>query len=110
MYVSLYYSDYVLLNHFVEPEMFQLYKIVVPKILAHWEEVAYISFHCDISKVEAIEAKQNGDPKKCCQELVKHWMQTEKAKTWETLLKQLKEVDKLTANVEEILHQLLSVK
>ena len=51
--------------------------------MAHWEKVAYISFHCDISKVEAIEAKHNSDPEKCCLELIKHWIRTEKSKTWE---------------------------
>ena len=96
-----------MLNHFVEPEVFQLYKIVVPEVMAHWEEVAYISFHCNISEVEAIEAKHKSDPKKCCQELVKRWMRTEKSKTWESLLKQLREVKDLTTNVEEILKQLL---
>ena len=104
----MYYHGHESFNHFVEPEMSQLYKIVVPKIMAHWEEVAYISFHCDLAKVDAIEAKHKSDPKKCCQELVKHWMRTEKSKTWETLLKQLNEVVELTTNVEEILEQLLT--
>ena len=90
--------------------MFELLKIVVPKIMAHWEDVAYISFHCSISEVEAIEAKHKCDPKKCCQELVKHWMKTDtyNPKTWKTLLKQLNEVDKLTTTVKEILEQLLT--
>ena len=106
----MHYCGHESFNHFVEPEMFQLYKIVVPKIMAHWEEVAYISFHCDQPKVEAIEAKHKSDPKKCCQELIKHWMQTENSKTWETLLKQLNEVDELTAIGEEILKQLCFTK
>ena len=109
MYITLYYCGCVLLNHFIEPKMSQLYKIVVPKIMAHWEKVAYISFHCDISKVDGIKAKEKGDPEKCCLELIKHWMQTEKSKTWETLLKQLGEVDELTADVEKIVEQLLSI-
>ena len=78
--------------------------------MAHWEEVAYISFHCDQSKVEAIEAKHKSDPKKCSQELIKYWMQTENSKTWETLIKQLNEVDELKANAEEILEQLCPTK
>ena len=76
--------------------------------MAHWEDVAYISFHCNISEVEAIEAKHKSDPKKCCQDLVKHWMKKNNPKTWKTLLNQLNEVDELTTNVKEILEQLVT--
>jgi len=49
-----------------------------------------------------------GNPKKCCQELLKDWLSTDNGvgpKTWEVLLKQLKEVPELTASVEHIMKQ-----
>jgi len=89
--------------------MWKLTKIVVPQIMAHWEDVAYTSLHYGIPAVEAIEAKHKGDPKKCCQDLLKDWLSTENGvgpKTWEVLLKQLKEVPELAASVEHIMKQL----
>jgi len=99
-----------IVNQTIEPEMWQLNKIVVPQIMAHWEDVAYNSLHYSIPTVEAIEAKHKSDPKKCCQELLKGWLSTKNeagSKTWEVLLKQLKEVPELTASVEHIMKQLV---
>ena len=96
-------------DHIVAPEMWQVNKIVVPLIMAYWEDVAYNSLRYDIPTVEGIKATHNGDPKKCCQELLRNWLSTERGvgpKTWETLLKHLKEVPELAASVEEIKKQL----
>ena len=91
--------------------MWQLNKFVVPQIKAHWEDVAYNSLHYDIPIVDGIKEKHKNDPKKCCQELLKDWLSTDRGvgpRTWETLLKQLKEVPELTASVENITKQLLA--
>ena len=43
------------------------------------------------------------DSRKCCQELLKNWLNTEngaKPKTWETLLVRLKEVEELASVCE----------
>ena len=85
--------------------MWQLNQHVIPLIRAHWEDVAYNSFHYSIQKVEGIESQYKNDTKKCCQELFKLWLSTKDEgdpKDWQTLLKQLKEVPELTASVEEI--------
>ena len=79
--------------------------MVVPLIMAHWEDVAYNSLHYDILTVNVIDAKHASNPKKCCKELLKDWLSTDHGvvpKTWETLLKQLKEVPEVAASVEEI--------
>ena len=98
-----------MLVHFhVEPEMWQLNNIVVPLIMAHWEDVAY-ALRYDILTVNGIGAKHN-DPTKCCKELFKDWLSTNRGigpKTWETLLKQLKEVADLAASLEKIKEELL---
>ena len=89
--------------------MWQLNKFVVPLIMAHWEDVAYNSLHYDIPTVDGIGAKHKNDPKKCCQELLKHWLITDSGvgpKIWQTLLKQLEEVPELATSVEKIMEQL----
>ena len=79
--------------------------------MAHWEDVAYSSLHYDIPIVDGIKETHRGDPRKCCQELLKDWLTTKHGvgpKTWETLLKQLEVVPELAASVEKIKEQLAS--
>ena len=47
----------------IGPKMYQLNKIVFPKIMAYWEDVAYSSLHYDIPMVERIKALHSNDPK-----------------------------------------------
>lgn len=84
--------------------MRHLITVVIPKIQAYWVEVAYL-LRFKIPDVDAIRMKYNGDPAKCCLQLLQDWLSTNKdsrAKTWPTLLASLKELDSLTASVEEI--------
>ena len=90
--------------------MWQLNKIVIPKIMAYWKDVAYNSLHYDVPKVQAIAGKHQDDPKKCCQELFEGWLCMHKegdSKSWETLLKKLKEVEEITGLVEKISKELI---
>ena len=92
------------------PEMGDLFHIVIPRISAHWEEVAYALYY-DIHIVDNIEAKYNGNTTKCCQNLLKDWLQTDHGKragpkTWSTLLDALKRVEGLTASRENIIQDL----
>ena len=94
----------------LEPIMWQLNKIVVPVVMGHWIDVAYNSLHYDILEVEAIEAKHNNNPKECCRELFKDWLITNNGitpKTWQTLVKQLEEVEDLAVSVGKIKEQIL---
>ena len=89
--------------------MWQLNKYVVPLIQAHWEDVAYNSFHHNIQTVKGIKSQHKNDTKKCCQELFELWLSTKREgdpKDWQTLLKQLEEVPELAASVEDIKEQL----
>ena len=89
--------------------MWMVNKFIVRQIMSYWEDVAFNSLHYDIPAVKGIEAKHKGDPEKCCKELFKDWLSTENGigpKTWETLLKQLKEVDELAASIDKISKQL----
>ena len=83
-------------------------KIVIPQILAEWEDVAY-ALRCKILTVKAIKAKCNDNPKKCCRELFIHWLSTyqgARPKTWSTLLDKLKEVEDLATATDEIMEEL----
>ena len=93
----------------IEPQIFRLNGIVIPKILDHWKDVAYYSLCYDVSLVAEIEERCAGDPKQCCSDLFKDWLNTKNGtspKTWDTLLKQLKEVEGLTNKVGEIMQEL----
>lgn len=84
--------------------------MVVPEVMAHWKYVAY-ALRYKTPTIHAIEAKCRSDPKDCCTELFTNWLTTRngiKPKTWETLLKQLGEVDELTAAVETIKEKISS--
>jgi len=56
------------------------------------------------SEISAIE-KESCDLKDCCQRLMTRWLDTNcgcTPKTWQTLLKCIKDVEELTAAAEEI--------
>ena len=96
----------------IEPNMGQLCKIVIPKVMAQWKDIAYISFNYDVPKVRAIEENHKGDSKKCCQQLFEDWMCTNRtgdSKTWKSLLTQLKQIEDLTVVVERISEELTEV-
>ena len=87
----------------VVPEMFDLTKIVIPKILNEWEYIAE-AFRYDIATIKAIKEIGREDPKQCCREFFKDWLTTEHGakagpKVWSTLLNILKEVDEVSADI-----------
>ncbi|XP_065910855.1 uncharacterized protein [Dysidea avara] len=91
-----------------EPKMKILNRIVIPKIRAEWESVAY-SMDYDPYTVSAIE-KESRNLQDCCQKLFKDWLTTSNGsspKTWKTLLKCIEDVEELTAAVEEIKAELV---
>ena len=96
----------------IEPEMFDLTNIVIPKIMNKWEYVAE-AFRYDLAIIEAIEEKGRGNAKKCCREFFKDWLTTDHGvkvgpKVWSTLLDTLKEIDEISSDV--IKHIVAQVK
>ena len=97
----------VLLITLVEPDMHDLLKIVIPKIMNEWEYIAY-AFRYDLATIKAITKRVRDDPKLCCQELFKDWLTTNNGakagpKVWSTLLRVLKDVDEIPVDeVEDI--------
>ena len=87
--------------------MADIIKIVIPRIQAEWEDVAY-ALHYKIATVKAIKAN-NDNSKKCCQKLFVDWLSTDHGvgpKTWSTLLEKLKDVEDLAAATNEIKNEL----
>ena len=83
--------------------------IVVPKVSAQWEDIAY-ALDYEIPTVDRINKKHNADPTLCCKELFKDWLVTNngvKPKIWKTLLDKLKELKQLNAVTEEITKELI---
>ena len=95
--------------------MHELTKLVIPKILNEWELVAE-ALHYDIPTITAIKEKEHGDPKKCCREFFKDWLQTNRGaevgpKVWSTLIDILKDVDEIAADiVKEIIEKVKQLK
>ena len=84
--------------------MSDLLKIVVPKIAAHWNKLAYF-LEFDISRVEIIRKQHPNDPEERCAEVFIHWLTSDEGispKTWGVLIKTLKEIKKFTAVTEQI--------
>ena len=86
-----------------EPDMWNLIKIVVPKVKASWDHVAY-SMGYDVYFVKATK-KDFSTLDERCEQVFTDWLTTSHGptpKTWETLLSKLKNVDDLVAAVESI--------
>ena len=91
--------------------MHQLNTIVVQKVSADWEDLAF-ALHYDIPVVRRITNTHNGDSTKCCKELFKDWLVTTNGsgpKIWQTLLKALKEVQQLAATTEKVTEELIQM-
>ena len=88
----------------LEPKMCDLKKIVIPKIMNEWEDVAD-ALHYDLATIELINKREGGDTIKC-QKLFKDWLTSDHGnevgpKVWSTLLDVLKEVDEISDDVKQ---------
>ena len=87
--------------------MWELIKIVIPKVKAEWEYVAY-SMKYDVATVKEI-IKDCSNAEECCEKLFEDWLSTDHGaapKIWSTLLQKIKDVDSLAAAVDDIKRQL----
>ena len=84
--------------------MADLLEWVIPRIMDQWEEFAD-ALHYETPITQSIKQKQHYDPQKCCRELFKDWLVSDrgdKPKEWSTVLKKLKEIGLEEGIIEEI--------
>ena len=91
--------------------MWELIQIVIPKIKAEWEDLAY----CMRYKPEDVEAfrKDSRDLEECCKKLLKNWITTNHGpvpKTYQTLLNHVRKVSRLAVVSETIKKELIEGK
>ena len=82
--------------------------IVIPLLKAEWEDVAFL-LNYKATTIDSIKQSQQNNPKRCCRELFKDWLQTNHGvspKDWGTLLNTIAESEDFTKTVEDILEQL----
>ena len=91
--------------------MWDLIKIVIPKVKASWVELAY-SMGYSVSAVSGFDADGRNLHEQC-RKLFEYWLTTGQGctpKTWQVLLSHLKQVDELIAAAEEIEKELINCK
>ncbi|XP_065910359.1 uncharacterized protein [Dysidea avara] len=92
------------------PDMWDLTKIAIPRIMAEWKNVAYC-MRFDLHIITAIE-QDSRSVQECSQKLFANWLTTNNGptpKTWKTLLTKIKDVDNLVRAAEEIEEDLLKL-
>ena len=83
--------------------MWNLIKIVIPKIKSQWKYVAY-SMGYDPGAVDALD-RECRKLDECCENLFKDWLTTDNGctpKTWKKVIERIKAVDNLVAATENI--------
>ena len=86
-------------------------KIVIPEVKASWIELAY-SMDYSVNAVRGFE-KDGRNLDEQCRKLFEDWLTTEHGctpKTWQTLLDHLKQINDLTAAVNNIEKELINRK
>ena len=94
--------------HIAEPQMFELTKIVIPKIKFEWEYLAY-SMRYTTQEVKDFKVDSQ-DSSECCKNLFDNWISTghgPKPKTYQTLLNYIKKIDNLTSASEAVEKELI---
>ena len=89
------------------PKMWDIIKIVFPKIKAQWKFVAF-SMKYDILEVNGFE-NDSSNLNESCLELFKNWLQTDRGitpKTWCKLIERIKDVEGLKQAADSIEEEL----
>ena len=96
--------------------MYDLTKIVIPRIMNQWEYVADALYY-DIAVIIAIKQKKGSeDPKQCCREFFIDWLTSKNGdkagqKVWSTLINALNKVDEIATDiVEDIVKEVIQLE
>ena len=88
--------------------MYELIEIVIPKIMAEWETLAY-SMRYEPGDVKGFKVDTQ-DCQQCCKELFTNWLTTDhgpEPKTYQTLLNHIEKIENLVAASEAIKEKLI---
>ena len=94
-----------------KPDMCDLITIVIPKIQAKWEIVAYF-LRYDVAAVDAFKKDGHDSSHQCCIKVFEDWLMSSRGvrpKTWSKLLERIKAIASLKAASEEIEKELQSL-
>ena len=109
MYAFAFILNNLLFKLYTEPELWDIIKIVIPKVQAKWKHLSY-SMQYSIVDVEGIE-KDFSNVGERCEKLFSDWLTTAKGampKSWLTLLNCIRDVEGLHAIAEDINKELKS--
>ena len=82
-----------------------LYKLIIPKISAHWD-VVLANLEYDLAFKQELDRKYRGDPRLCCAALLEDWISSDKGvspKTFTKLLEVLCTVDDIAPFMRDII-------
>ena len=90
---------------YAEPLMGSLGRIVVPKIMNLWEQLAEALYYDD-PIIAGIKHQHRDDPRQCCLGLFRDWRTTNNGKeaglkTWSTLFDTIKDFDLIADDIRE---------
>ena len=91
--------------------MREVTRIIIPKVKAQWKELAYCMMY-SVGDVDGFDT-EGRNLTECCNKLFSNWLTTNHGptpKTYQTLLKYIKDVDYLTSASEEIEEELIKGK
>ena len=93
-----------------EPEPSDLIIMVIPLLQAEWDTVGFL-LRFDNTTINNIKASNHNVPRKCCQELLIHWLETDHGSgtnnnTWLALLDAIAADKNFTKATEDILKEL----
>ena len=82
-----------------------LYKLVVPKISAHWD-VVLANLEYDLSFKQELDRKYRGNPRECCIALLEDWISSNRGvspKTFTKLLEILCTINEIAPFMRDII-------
>lgn len=85
-----------------------LHKIVVPRIAAKWDVVAIYLMY-EVEHIQLIKERCHHDPERCCLELLKDWLCSDRGvtpKSWSKLIEVLREIKGLKVATAKIVEDL----
>ena len=85
-----------------------LYKIVIPKISAHWD-VVLANLEYDLAFKQELDRKYRGNPRECCTALLEDWISSDRGispKTFTKLLEVLCAINEIASFMRDIMDDL----